>query len=176
MWCSFGNYYTGNKTRQHDTTRVQHEWNTTQHEYNTTQHEATRAQHETTWVQYDKTRVQHECNTTQHEYNTSTTRDNTSKTQVQYDTKQVQHEKTQDNTSTVWHNTSTKKLDSKDSAFYFVTKRYDNFFKEIVNIVLHVILIKPFEYQRLVILPSEILSNQGHMTSCVKRPTTGYET
>ena len=37
-----------------------------------------------------------------------------------------------------------------------------------VNIVLHVILIKPFEYQGLIMLPSKILSNQGHMTSCSK--------
>ena len=30
------------------------------------------------------------------------------------------------------------------------------------------LLIKPFEYQGLIILHSEILSNQGHMTSCAK--------
>ena len=34
--------------------------------------------------------------------------------------------------------------------------------------MIHVTLIKPFEYQRLIILPSEILSNRRHMTSCAK--------
>ena len=39
------------------------------------------------------------------------------------------------------------------------------------------LLIKPFEYQGLIILHSEILSNQGHDILCkVKRPTTGYKT
>ena len=35
-----------------------------------------------------------------------------------------------------------------------------------VNIVLHVILFQTFEYQGLIICPSEMLSNLGHMTSC----------
>ena len=30
------------------------------------------------------------------------------------------------------------------------------------------LLIKLFEYDGLIILPSETLSNQGHMTSCAK--------
>ena len=45
---------------------------------------------------------------------------------------------------------------------------YFFFFSEIVNIVIHVTLIKPFEFQGLIILPSETLKNQGHMTSCAK--------
>ena len=39
---------------------------------------------------------------------------------------------------------------------------------EIVNIVLHVKLFQPFEYQGLIIHLSELLSRQGHTTSCPK--------
>ena len=86
---------------------------------------------------------------TQHEYNTR-----------KYKTTQVKHDLTK----------VQRKLGSKDCALFFVTKLYIFliFFLEIVNIVLHVILIKPFEYQGLIILLSKILSNQGHMTSCSK--------
>ena len=85
---------------------------------------------------------------TQHKHNTR-----------KYKTTQVKHDLTK----------VQRKLGSKDCALFFVTKLYIFlFFLEIVNIVLHVILIKPFEYQGLIILPSKILSNQGHMTSCSK--------
>ena len=86
---------------------------------------------------------------TQHEYNTR-----------KYKTTQVKHDLTK----------VQRKLGSKDCALFFVTKLYIFliFFLEIVNIVLRVILIKPFEYQGLIILLSKILSNQGHMTSSSK--------
>ena len=85
---------------------------------------------------------------TKHEYSTR-----------KYKTTQVKHDPTK----------VQRKLGSKDCAVFFVTKLYIFLiFLEIVNIVLHVILIKPFEYQGLIILPSKILSNQGHMTSCSK--------
>ena len=45
---------------------------------------------------------------------------------------------------------------------------YFKFLSAIVNIVLHVILFQSFEYHGLIILPSEILGNQGHMTFCGK--------
>ena len=35
-------------------------------------------------------------------------------------------------------------------------------------------MFQPFEYQRLIILPSEILSNQGHITSCAKLSSLLY--
>ena len=51
----------------------------------------------------------------------------------------------------------------------FVTELYIFLISfRIVNIVLHVILFQPVEYQELIILPSEILSNQAHMTFCAK--------
>ena len=37
-----------------------------------------------------------------------------------------------------------------------------------INIVLHIILFQTFEYQGLIIYPSERLSNLGYMTSCAK--------
>ena len=108
--------------------------------------------------------------------NTSTTRRNTSKTGVQHE---ATRSAAQGNTSTIQRNmnttrpnTSTKEaLAGKLGPYFalFVTEIcIFLLFSKIVNIVLHVILFQPFEYQGLMIPPSEILSNQGHMTSCAK--------
>ena len=109
--------------------------------------------------------------------NTSTTRRNTSKTRVQHE---ATRSAAQDSTSTIKRNmnktrpnTSTKEaLAGKLGPYFalFVTEIcIFLIFPKIINIVLHVILFKLFEYQGLMIIPpSEILSNQGHMTSCAK--------
>ena len=110
--------------------------------------------------QYDTTRVQRE---TKRQL-TSTTRHNTSKTRIQHKYNVTQHETTQ-------HNTSKEARAAKIGFHFalFVAELYIfSIFLEIVNIVLHVIWFQPFEYQGLIILLSEILNNQVHMTSCAK--------
>ena len=64
------------------------------------------------------------------------------------------------NTSVTRPNTCTIETLAAKIGLYFAL-----FFTEIV---LHVVLFQPFEYQRFIILPSEILNNQGHITSSVK--------
>ena len=88
---------------------------------NTTQHETTRVKHDTTW------------------YNTSTTWDNTSMIRR--------------NTSPTQPNTSTKEAQAAKIGLYFalllLNYIFSEFLLQIVNIILHVILFQPFEYQGL---------------------------
>ena len=101
-------------------------------------------------------------NTRQHD----TTRDNTSTTRDNTGT--IQH-----NTSVTRPNTSTKEALAAKIGLYFALIVAELQLK-IVKIVLNVILFLSFEYQRLIILPSEILSNQAHMTSCAKLSSLLY--
>ena len=88
-------------------------------------------------------------------------------TLVQHDTIRHNTRTTRHNTSTTRPNTSTKEAQAAKIGFY-IELYFSQFCLELVNIVLHVTLFQPFEYQRFIIRPSEMLNNQGHMTFCAK--------
>ena len=111
---------------------------------------------ETTRVAKGNNTTNREYNTRQHEYNTT-----------ENETTRVQHDRTRDNTSTTRPNTSTKEAQATKIGLYivlFVTELY--FFLIFLEILLHVILFQPFQYQRLIIRPSEVLNSQGYIMSC----------